>query len=302
MLRYCFSIKVSNLLSRVYLFTWLSGILLPLNTAQANSTLSEQPSIKSHKIQRIISLAPHATEIAYAAGLGDKLIAVSAHSDYPKSAKSLEKVANYQGIKLERIIALQPDLIIAWPAGNPPRELEKLRQFGFNIYQSTTKTLDDIAKNIEQLSQYSNTPSVGLQAAAQYRQELAQLKTQYQNTTPVRYFYQLSEKPIITVAQDNWPSEIFTFCGGENIFARSSAPYPQVSIEQVVVKQPDVIFTSEHAIQNENGWADWKMEIPAVKKQHIWSLNSDWINRPTPRTLKAIKEVCTRFEYTRQNR
>ncbi|MDF5306446.1 helical backbone metal receptor, partial [Vibrio parahaemolyticus] len=91
-------------------------------------------------VERVISLAPHATEIAYAAGLGDKLIAVSEMSDYPKEAGELEKVSNYQGIKLERIIALQPDLVIAWPAGNPAKELEKLKQFGVPIYYSTTGT------------------------------------------------------------------------------------------------------------------------------------------------------------------
>ena len=82
------------------------------------AALANQPA------QRVISLAPHATEIAYAAGLGDKLVAVSELSDYPEQAKMLEKVSNYQGIKLERIIALKPDLVIAWPAGNPAKEIE----------------------------------------------------------------------------------------------------------------------------------------------------------------------------------
>ena len=97
-------------------------------------------SFANEPVQRVISLAPHATEIAYAAGLGDKLIAVSEMSDYPEQAKDLEKVSNYQGIKLERIIALQPDLVIAWPAGNPTKELEKLTQFDIPLYYSTTGT------------------------------------------------------------------------------------------------------------------------------------------------------------------
>ena len=119
--------------------------------------------------ERVISLAPHATELAYSAGLGDNLIAVSERSDYPPQADKLEKVANYQGIKVEKIIALQPDLILAWPAGNPPRELAKLEQFGFNIYYSKTKSLDSIATNIEQLSQYSSDPSNGENNDKQYK-------------------------------------------------------------------------------------------------------------------------------------
>ncbi|MGP8307028.1 vitamin B12 ABC transporter substrate-binding protein BtuF [Vibrio sp. YIC-376] len=258
--------------------------------------------VASQPAQRIISLAPHATEIAYAAGLGDKLIAVSEMSDYPAQTNSLEKVTNYQGIKLERIIALQPDLVIAWPAGNPAKELEKLKQFDVPIYYSTTGSLEDIASNIEQLSQYSEDPQVGQKAADDFRTQLEALKKKYNTENKVRYFYQLSEKPIITVAGKNWPSEVFTFCGGENIFTDSGSPYPQVSIEQVITRQPDVIFTSRHAMSNDGMWSEWKNELPALKNGHIWSLNADWINRPTPRTLNAITEVCEHFESVRQKR
>ncbi|MBN3574923.1 vitamin B12 ABC transporter substrate-binding protein BtuF [Vibrio neptunius] len=265
-------------------------------------TLLFSALVNADPVERVISLAPHATEIAYAAGLGDKLIAVSDHSDYPEEATKLEKVSNYQGIKLERIIALQPDLVIAWPAGNPAKELEKLKQFGINIYYSTTGSLDDIANNIEQLSQYSQDPYVGLNAAKQYRSRLATFKQRYQTDLPVRYFYQLSEQPIITVAKGNWPSEVFSFCGGENVFAKSAVPYPQVGTEQVVLSEPEVIFTSEHAIAKGSPWLDWKQQLSAVENGYVWSLNSDWLNRPTPRTLNAIKEVCEHFETVRRNR
>lgn len=180
--------------------------------------------------------------------------------------------------------------------------MEKLKQFGINIYYSTTSSLDDIANNIEQLSQYSQDPSVGLSAAKQYRNQLAKFKQRYQTDIPVRYFYQLSEQPIITVAKGNWPSEVFSFCGGENVFEQSAAPYPQVGTEQVVLSNPEVIFTSEHAIAKGNPWLDWKKQLSAVENGYVWSLNSDWLNRPTPRTLNAIEEVCEHFETVRQNR
>ncbi len=250
-------------------------------------------------VQRIISLAPHATELAFAAGLGNKLVGVTEYSDYPEEAKKIEKVANYQGIKLERIMALKPDLIIAWPKGNPAREIEKLKQLGFKFYDSRVDSLDDIAKNIEALSQYADDPQQGKAAAQAFRQRLHQLKAKYSDKKPVRYFYQLSEKPIITLGQDSWPSEVFSFCGGENIFEKSPTPYPQVGIEQILLAQPDVIFTSEHAMANGNMWQRWQDELPAVKKGHVWSLNSDWLNRPTPRTLNAIDEVCQYFEKVR---
>lgn len=242
--------------------------------------------------QRVISLAPHATEIAYAAGLGDQLVAVSEYSDYPPAALKLDRVANHQSINIEKILTLQPDLIIAWPAGNPPRELAKLRQLGLTIYDSQTKTLAEIANNIEALSQYSANPQLGQQAAQQFRQRLQALREQYATNRPVRYFYQLSEKPIITLAQGHWPSEVFSVCGGENIFADSSVPYPQVSIEQVLVKQPEVIFTSPHALSDGHMWQAWRNQLSAVKNQQVWPLTTDWLNRPTPRSLDAVQQVC----------
>ncbi|MCK6264832.1 vitamin B12 ABC transporter substrate-binding protein BtuF [Vibrio sp. ZSDE26] len=253
-------------------------------------------------VNRVISLAPHATEIAFAAGLGDKLVAVSEMSDYPKEVKSIEKVANYQGMKLERIIALQPDLIIAWPSGNPQKELEMLERFGFDIYYSHTSSLNDIANNIEQLSHYSDDPNYGFEQAKLFRKKLAELSEQYDVTDPVRYFYQLSENPVITLAQGHWPSEVFSFCGGVNVFENSATSYPQVGIEQVIVSEPEVLFLSEHAIENGKMWDKWEQQIPAVKNSAVWSLKADWINRPTPRTLLAIEEVCGHLESVRQKR
>ncbi|MCG9701824.1 vitamin B12 ABC transporter substrate-binding protein BtuF [Vibrio natriegens] len=274
----------------------MSKIALSISILFSSIVLANEPA------QRVISLAPHATEIAYAAGLGDKLIAVSEMSDYPEQANKLEKVSNYQGIKLERIIALRPDLVIAWPSGNPAKELEKLAQFDVPIYYSTSSSLMDIANNIEQLSQYSENPQIGQKAADDFRTQLKVLKDKYNTEDKVRYFYQLSEKPIITVAGKNWPSEVFSFCGGENIFSSAGSPYPQVSIEQIITRQPDVIFTSRHAMSSDGMWSEWKNEVPALKDGHIWSLNADWINRPTPRTLNAITEVCDYFESVRQKR
>ncbi len=253
------------------------------------------------KPQRIISLAPHATELAFAAGLGDKLIAASDYSDYPEAAKKLERIANYQGMKLERIVALQPDLIIAWPSGNPAKELDKLRKLGFQIYDSQNETLDDIINNLKQLSQYAEDPNIGMKAAEDFQQHLAKLKQRFATDSPVKYFYQLSIKPIYTIAQNSWPSEVFSFCGGTNVFVDSASPYPQVGEEQVIVRKPDVIFTSQQAVQDETLWQGWASQVPAVQHKNIWSLNSDWINRPTPRTALAIEQVCEFFDQARQN-
>jgi vitamin B12 transport system substrate-binding protein len=258
-------------------------------------SIAQQPAL------RVISLSPHTTELAYAAGLGDALIAVSDYSDYPEAAQKLERVANYRGVKLERIVALQPDLILAWKGGNPPREMAKLEQLGLNIFYSNPVELEDIATTIEQLGQYSPEPTQATQTANQFRQEINAFKARNENQRTVSFFYQLSASPIITVADGSWPSQVFSLCGGRNIFGDSPAAYPQVSEEQVVVRQPEVIFGTPHADTQTSIWHNWQGKLPAVDNHHIFTLQADWLNRPTPRTINAIKQVCGLFDQVRNS-
>ena len=256
-------------------------------------------SLSGFAAERVISLSPAATELLYAAGLGDKLIAASEHSDYPPQAKELERVGSFNSINIERIITLQPDLIVVWRSGGQGKALNKLKDLGFTIQNSGAETLEQIAVRIEELSVYAEDPTVGKQNAAAFRQRLSELKKQYNTSRPTLYFYQIGSNPIYTVTEGHWPSEVFSICGGENIFQHSSVAYPQVNMEQILVRQPDIIFASSHADSDTDIWLKWTQLLPAVAKKQIWSLNPDWINRPTPRSLKAVEEVCGYFEKVR---
>ncbi len=247
------------------------------------------PHIKA--IERVVSLSPSATELIYAAGLGDKLVAVSSYSNYPAEAKHLEKVAGVNSINIERIIALKPDLIVAWRSGAPLRALDQLQSLGFTIYYSDITQLAEIPQQIEELSQFSDNPKVGEQNARIFRYKLHELRDKYRNKEPVSYFYQLDRNPMFSVAQNHWPSEVLNLCGGRNIFANAAAAYPQVGIEQIIAYAPEVIFTSSSTAQDTQAWHKWQ-HIPAVKNQRIHSLNADWLDRPGPRSLKAVEQVC----------
>ncbi|PWI35343.1 vitamin B12 ABC transporter substrate-binding protein BtuF [Vibrio albus] len=255
-------------------------------------------SFGTQAAERIISLSPGSTELLYAAGLGDKLIAASDYSDYPPAARELERVSSYNSINIERIIALDPDLIVAWKSGGQGKSLNRLKELGFTLYYSDASTLDEIAVRIEELSEFAVDKKTGQTNAASFRRQLAQLKQKYHTNRSVPYFYQLGQKPMYTVTEGHWPSEIFSICGGTNIFHNSPVAYPQINTEQVIVRQPEVIFTSVAKTSVQAMWQPWKAMIPAVKKGYIWSLNPDWLNRPTPRSLKAIEEVCQHFLQT----
>lgn len=263
-------------------------------------TLFSPYNFANNVAQRVITLTPHATELAFSAGLGDKIIAVSEMSDYPQQASTLEKVANYQGIKLERILALKPDLVIAWSKNSSPREVEQLKRFGIPVYYSSISTLEDIADNLDALSQWAEDPSIGRSNAKIFREQLSAIRLVNQKKKSIFYFHQLSEVPIITVSDPYWPSAIFHICNGKNVFANSPAPYPQVGKEQVIAANPEVIFTSNHINTTTELWQKWP-QIPAVKDKLIFNLNPDWLNRPTMRSLQAIKQVCADFDLARKS-
>lgn len=239
-------------------------------------------------VERIISLSPSTTELAYAAGLGDKLVAVSAYSDYPEAAKKLEQVASWQGVNVERILALKPDLILAWRGGNPQRPLDQLAAFGIPIFYSDPVNIDQIAGDLDKLAQYSQHPEQAHQAAAQLRQKVTELRRHNVRNTPLRTFLQFGTQPLFTSSGHTLQSEVISLCGGANIFAGSRVPWPQVSREQVMTRQPQVIVVSGDQPQADNVRAFWQpqLAIPVI------TLNEDWFNRSGPRILLAAEQLC----------
>jgi vitamin B12 transport system substrate-binding protein len=262
--------------------------------------LLSAPILCLAKAERVISLAPHTTELAYAAGLGDKLIAASDYSNYPPQAQKLEKVANYQGIKVERILELQPDLVIVWRSGNSPKDIEKLKQFGINLFYSDPQSLEDIAHDIEKLSAYAEFPQIGYRAAQDFKNKLIATKTKYQKQNQIRYFYQLSSIPLMTVSRGKWPSEVFSFCGGQNIFSDADTAYPQVSVEQIAVRNPEIIFTSKQSPTQTEVWQKWSEHIEAIKQQQVVALDTTILSRPTPRVITAIEKICHHLSVIKQ--
>lgn len=281
------------------LITILS-LLIYSFSVYANAASIQADTLSPHPAQRVITLSPHATELAYSAGLGDKLIAVSEASNYPPEAQKIETIANYQGIKLERILALRPDLIIAWSKSSYSREMQQIINFGIPVVYVPTQRLDDIPKDILRLSLWAEEPSIGKKNANKFNQALLNLRTKYQTSKPIRYFLQLSSKPIISVSSPHWPSDIFTLCGGRNIINNTATPYPQMGLEQLITAKPQAIFTTSKQTLETAQWRDWP-QIPAVKNQFIWSLNPDLLSRPTVRSLQVIDQVCQAFEQVRQH-
>lgn len=235
---------------------------------------------------RVISLSPGNTELAFAAGITP--VAVSAWSDYPPEAKKLEQVANWQGMNLERIVALKPDVVLAWRAGNAERQVNQLEALGIKIVWLDPTTVDGVIAALRELGQYSPAPKKATESADKLATAFTQLKSQYAQAPKKKVFLQFGQHPLFTTGTASIQNEIVEVCGGQNIFADSRVPWPQVSREQVLVRKPQAIIIAGNGSQIpavEQFWQS-QLKIPVI------AINDDWFSRSGPRIILAARQLC----------
>ncbi len=172
--------------------------------------------------QRVISVAPHVTELLYAAGGGSKIVGAVSYSDYPPEAKQLPRVGDNKSLDLERIVALKPDLIVVWRHGNAQRQLDRLRELHIPLFFSEPHRPDDIAVSLTKLGQLLGTSSTADAAAAAYRRDIANLRAQYAKRPAVSVFYQVWDQPLMTLNGEHMVSDVIALCGGRNVFAATA--------------------------------------------------------------------------------
>jgi iron complex transport system substrate-binding protein len=257
-----------------------------------------------HPAKRIVSLAPHVTELLFAAGAGDRVVGVVSYSDFPEAAKKLPQVGAYNAFDLETIVALKPDLVVAWKSTNPAGALEKLQAMSIPVFFSEPRKLEDVATNLESLGRLTGNERTANAASTQYRKRLAELRAQFSGSASVSVFYQVWHQPLITINGEHLISQVIELCGGRNVFADLPALAPKVSLEPVLRKDPEVIVAGNSAL-NHPGWKDdWKRwpALRAVKNGHLFYVNPDIIQRHTPRILQGAEVLCRQLEQVRAAR
>ena len=252
--------------------------------------------------QRVISLAPHTTELIYYIGAGAQLAAVTSYSDYPSDAKKLPVVGDFRQIDLERVLAMKPDLLVVWQGGNPQKQLERLKKAGIPVFYSDPRRLGDIPHNMVKLGILTGHEAVARKKAGQWVQAMNHLKKQYGKRPKVGVFYQVSDSPLFTLNGKHIVNEAISLCGGMNVFADLSIIAPNVSIESVIAKNPEVIVSSK-GLGTSNGLSMWKRfrTIDAVRYGNLFGINSDWMDRAGPRMLAGTETLCKRLEESRKN-
>jgi len=283
--------------------TAVSALIFGVGTTAAIEVIDDEGnSINLEQAaQRIVSLAPALTELLYAAGAGDNLVGVMAFSDYPEAARSLPIVGSHERLDMERILALSPDLILAWKSGNPRASLNKLRELGLPVFVAEPKQLEKIPGYITSLATLAGTDSVGRIAAEEFTRRLRRLSQAYSNKTPVRIFYQVWNAPMISVGGNELINDMITLCGGENIFADIALVAPKISVEAVLAANPDLIIGSgddterPHWLDN---WQSWS-SLSAIQNNRVYSIPPFLVQRPTPRALDGAEMMCNYIDLVR---
>jgi iron complex transport system substrate-binding protein len=258
--------------------------------------------------QRVISLAPHVTELIYAAGGGSRLVGAVSYSDYPPEAKQIPRVGDNKALDLERIAALKPDLIVVWRHGNAQAQLEHLRALHIPLFFSEPHQLDDVAQTLIKLGTLLGTSNIADAAASRYRQDIAGLRARYANRPSVSVFYQVWDQPLMTLNGTHMVSDVITLCGGRNVFAKLEPLVPTVSTEAVLAANPEAIFTAsagatkpDKPLPQLDRWRAWP-SLTAVARNNLFAIDGDLIDRPTPRIAQGAAQLCEDLEMARSRR
>ena len=251
---------------------------------------------------RVITLAPHLAELAYAAGAGDTLVGVSAYSDYPNEVAALPVIGDAFVVDQELLALKKPDILLAWQSGTPQHVVDELRKQGYRVEVIRTRSLDDVALALEIIGQLTGFAATAEQAAADYRQGLAALADRYFAADPISVFYQIQKRPLYTISGDHYVSELIRLCGGQNIFSDLKKLAPLVGVEAVIERNPEILLVSSDSEDNAlSEWDRWP-DMAAIRFGNRYVMQADEIGRPTPRLLLAGETLCRALQEGRMNR
>ena len=252
--------------------------------------------------QRVVALAPHVTELLFAAGGAEKIVGAVSYSDYPEAAKQIPRVGDNRQVDMERLLAMKPDLLVVWRHGTSERQIDQLRQLGIPMFHSEPKKLDQIADNLEKMGKLLGTEPAANAAAKELRQKLAALRAQYAARPPVRTFYQVWDKPLYTLNGEHIVSDALKVCGGQNIFADQKVTAPVVSVEAVLEADPEAVFaTAEKDYGGVGLWRPYKT-FKATRQDNLFTIDGSLLNRAGPRMIAGTAVLCEKLEEARKHR
>jgi iron complex transport system substrate-binding protein len=252
--------------------------------------------------RRIITLTPHLTELSFAAGAGTRLAGVARFSNYPDAARQLPVVSDAAQFDTESLLALKPDLVLAWKNGTPAAVVTRLENVGLPVFVVESVRLEDVARGIEAIAMLAGTLPEGIRARDAYNAGLRDLRVRRYSGAPVRVFYEIWPQPLMTVNDTHIISDVVGLCGGMNIFGTLGPLTPEVSREALFTARPEVVLGGSSAETATGFAARWAALPPPLGKIPVHHIAPDLIQRPTPRLLEGARLVCSHLDAVRASR
>ena len=282
---------------RVIAFAVLAAVATGSHALQAGDDRGVTISL-GHPAERIVTLAPHLAEIAFAAGAGAKLAGVSSSSRHPAEAERLPVVASHGRVDIERLIALRPDLVLAWQSGNSPLQVDRLERLGVRVFVTEARALADIPRIVRLVGALAGSAEVAEAHARQFENEVADLRKRYAAERRVAVFLEIWHVPALTVNGAHLISDALRLCGGHNVFAAAKTLTPLVSREQILDARPEAIVTGGFGSEALQAWKGLD-SVPAVRNRRIYAIDPDWLHAQGPHVLQGIRALCERLELAR---
>jgi iron complex transport system substrate-binding protein len=244
--------------------------------------------------RRIVSLAPGATEMLFAAGAGHEVIATVQYSDEPPAAKQVPRIGDVVAVDMERLIALRPDVAIVWPGGGNPAQIEQVARLGIPLYRQQVNSLSDIPGSLRRLGALAGTREEAERAAHGIELRLADLARQYRSDSHPTVFLQVWNHPIYTVGGTHLMSDALKLCGARNVFGDLEALGPVVDIEAVVARNPDIILAAAPPGAGPEWIAAWKRfpSVRAVHNNNVLAFEDQRLTRLGPSVIDATEALC----------
>lgn len=248
---------------------------------------------------RIVSLAPNLTELTFTAGAGDRLVGVDQYSDFPEAARSIPRIGDAFRVDFERVLALHPDMVLAWDSGTSSVVIDRLRVLHVKVQPIATYRLADISTALREIGRIAGTSATADTAARQFEQEIAALRAEYAGRAELSVFLQVNDRPLYTVNGKQIMSELIELCGGRNVFAQLDKFAPEIGVEAVIAANPQVIIATEAGgPAAAEQWRRWP-HIDAVKNGNVFTVPPDDVTRATTRLARGASVLCRTLETAR---
>ncbi len=255
----------------------------------------------AHPARRIVSLAPGATEMLFAAGAGSQLIATVAYADQPQAARRVPRIGDSSAIDLERLLLLKPDVVVFWPGGNNPAQIAQLRKLGFPLYGQQVNRLGELGTSLRRLGLLAGTQAVAEQRAAELEGELAQLRMRYSQRAPLRALLETWNQPLYTVGGEHLMSDALVLCGAVNVFADLPQLSPAVQPEAVIARDPDLIIAAAPPGTGAQWLQAWRKfpSLKAVRSGNLLDFQDQALSRLGPSVVAATAGLCAQIDAAR---